>query len=179
MQDVRLKHLTRRSEITNHVPDSNDPSAQNSLGAHERYAAMNAKIAADALIQIADVAEQTGQVPAPQLATLIARLEAGNKTASANLPKAVTAFRALARELRAQTNPSRTKLAGVLRRILADTMPMAPLSTEAPLAGAGEDFQKANPKITDEQAAKIDEEHEKNKSNFKSATYGRGLYPVR
>ncbi len=118
---------------------------------------MNAKIAADKLDQFAAMTDELGEVPVDQVASLVAALEVDDNI---NPQKAITAFRALAAELQTQTNPSRTKLAAVLRRILADTMPVA---------GAGAAFQKANPAITDAQAEKIDEMHEKHRDNFKNA----------
>lgn len=140
---------------------------------------MNAKIAADMLNTLANKVEVAGQVPVGELTTLIAKLEGQDKTAATLAPKSAQAFRALATELMTQKNPSRVKLAGVLRRILADTMPMAGGcqgcsecsggcgQQQAPLAGAGEDFQKANPKITDEDAAKIDQMHDEHKDVVK------------
>jgi hypothetical protein len=163
---------------------------------------MNAKTAAHFLNRIADLTEKGGRVPTKALMTLIAKLERQDKTAASLAPKAATAFRTIAAEVAGQTNPSRVKLAGVLRRILADTMevgfgpqdqqqqaaqqqepaqqgqqqqqqaqqqaPQAPAQgQQQQQAGAGEDFQKANPKITDEEAAVIDEMHDKNKDNLK------------
>ena len=43
------------------------------------------------------------------------------------------------------------------------------VTAEEPVAGAGAEFQKVNPKITDEEVKVIDEEHEKNKDSFKAA----------
>lgn len=137
---------------------------------------MNAKTAAEMLTQLADQTEKAGGVPTAPLMTLVAQLEGQDRTASSLAPKAAQAFRDLARELTVQKNPSRVRLAGVLRRILADTMPMAGGcpgcsgqcgQPQAPMAGAGEDFQKANPKITDEDAAKIDEMHDEHKDVVK------------
>lgn len=158
---------------------------------------MNAKTAAYFLNRIADLTEKGGRVPTKALMTLIAKLERQDKTAARLAPKAATAFRTIAVEVAGQANPSRVKLAGVLRRILADTMEVgqqdqqqqaaqqqAPAQQgqqqqqaqqQAPAqgqqqqqqAGAGEDFQKANPKITDEEAKVIDEMHEKHKDNLK------------
>ena len=133
---------------------------------------MNAKTAAQLLNKLADLTEKGGKVPARDLMSLIAKLERQDRTAAALAPKAAEAFRGIAKEITASKNPSRVKLAGVLRRILADTLEM-PVATQQEQqmqqqAGAGEEFQKANPKITDEEAKKIDEQHEKNKDNFKA-----------
>lgn len=170
LQDNRLRYLPRRS-------------MENT---------MNAKTAAYFLNKIANISEK-GQVPTRALQVLIAQLEGQDRTASTLAPKAALAFRNIARELTAQRNPSRLKLAGVLRRILADTMEMPSEQAQQqqggcaectggcqqgqqqqqqagvlqPLAGAGEQFQKRTPSISDADVEVINEMHEKNKDNFK------------
>jgi hypothetical protein len=142
---------------------------------------MNAKTAAYFLSKIADITEKGGRVPTAALMTLIAQLEGQDKTATSLAPKAASAFRGIANELTSQKNPSRVKLAGVLRRILADTMDLGfgPQDQQPQhqqqqqqgayqqQAGAGEEFQKANPKITDEEAKVIDEMHAKHENVVK------------
>lgn len=149
LDDARLRYLNRRSTEE----------------------AMNKKTASDILTQIADETEATGAVPVAKLARLIASLEHGAKRASDQPARAAATFRAAAQHLLTAPNVSRLKLAQGLRRVLAD-------SQMDPTAGAGEEFQKENPKITDEQAKKIDEEHEKNKDvvkdNAKEARFETG-----
>jgi hypothetical protein len=127
----------------------------------ESSMSMNAKTAAEMLNQFANEIDATGNVPVAKLARFIGALEHGQKTASDQPKRAAAAFRAAAKHLMETPKPSRTKLAAGMRRILAESE-MNPQT-----AGAGEDFQKANPAITDEQAKKIDEEHEKNKDVVK------------
>ena len=122
---------------------------------------MNAKTAAEMLNQFANEIDATGNVPVAKLARLIGALEHGQKKASDQPKRAAAAFRAAAKYLMETPKPSRTKLAAGMRRILAESE-MNPQT-----AGAGADFQKANPAIPDEQAKKIDEEHEKNKDVVK------------
>ncbi len=139
-QETRLRYLNRRSEEHN---------------------MMTPKNAADALLQLATETDEKGSVPVAKLARLIAALEPNGKTASSQPKRAAVVFREAAKYLQAADgNASPTKLARNLRKILAD-------SDMAPLAGAGEEFQKENPKITDEEAKRIDEEHEKNKNVVK------------
>ena len=141
LDDVRLRYLNRRS-------DSKEET-------------MNAKTAADALTQFAAEIDSTGHVPVAKLARLIGALESGSKTASDQPKRAARAFRAAAKFLTGTKNPSKTKLAMSLRKILAESE-MTP-----PVAGAGEEFKKENPKLTDEQVAEINRQHEKNKDVVK------------
>ena len=196
--DDQSKWLRNADETITITPASGHPMHSTNL----KETSMNAKTAAYFLNRIADLTEKGGRVPTKALMTLIAKLERQDKTAASLAPKAATAFRTIAAEVSGSTNPSRVKLAGVLRRILADTMevgeqqqapaqqqqqqagqqqapaqqgqqqqaqqqqaPQAPAQQQQ--AGAGEDFQKANPKITDEEAKVIDEMHDKNKDNLK------------
>jgi len=122
---------------------------------------MNPNHAAEVLTHLADEVDATGHVPVAKLARFIGALERGSKTASNQPKRAAAAFRAAATHLTATKNPSRTKLAQGLRRILAESQ------MDPPVAGAGEEFQKENPKITDEEVKKINEEHEKNKDVVK------------
>lgn len=137
---------------------------------HRSGEAMNAKIAADTLDQIAQTAETTGVLPIAEVQTLLATLESGSKVASAKPTKTAARLRGIAAGMRKGMDEgkrvSRFRLAYALRRILADAIlePITPPTT----AGAGEQFQKANPAITDEEVAKINEEHEKNKDNLKA-----------
>lgn len=146
LDDVRLRYLNRRSTEE----------------------AMNQKTASDILTQLADATEATGAVPVAKLARLIAALERGVKRASDQPARAAATFRAAAQHLLTAKNASRAKLAQNLRRILAD-------SQMDPTAGAGEEFQKENPKITDEEVKKINEEHEKNKNVVKDKHAGLGV----
>lgn len=146
LDDVRLRYLNRRSTEE----------------------AMNQKNASDILTQLADETEATGVVPVAKLARLIAALEHGVKRASDQPARAAATFRAAAQHLGVTKGVSRIKLAWNLRRILAD-------SQMDPTAGAGEQFQKENPKITDEEVKKINEEHEKNKDVVKDKHAGLGV----
>lgn len=138
LEDSRLRYLNRRSTEET----------------------MNPKLASDILNDMADEAEITGVVPVAKLARLIAHLERGVKRASDQPARAAATFRAAADHLLTAKNPSRTRLAQGLRRILAD-------SQMDPTAGAGEEFQKENPKITDEQVEEINKQHDKNKDVVK------------
>lgn len=148
---------------------------------------MNAKSAAYFLNKIADLTDKQGRVPVAAVMTLVAKLEAGDRRAATLSGKASTAFRSLAASMGTQKNPSRVALAGVLRRIVGDTLSVGiqqPALAQQEgqqhgqqgqqqqalvqqQAGAGEDFQKANPKVTDEEAKVIDEMHDKNKDVVK------------
>lgn len=147
---------------------------------------MNAKSAAYFLNKIADLTDKQGRVPMAAVMTLVAKLEKGDKRAATLSTKASSAFRNIAKTITTQEHPSRVQIASVLRRIVGDTLQVAlpqlaqqegqqgqgqgqqqQQALQQPLAGAGEDFQKANPKITDEEAKVIDEMHDKNKDNLK------------
>ena len=159
LDDARLRYLKRRS--------------------HEEP--MNPKNAARILSHIATEIEATGTVPVAQLAGLIAELESGAKTASDQPTRALRTLRTLrtlhtlrgaAEHLMASEKPNRKPLIAALRKILAD-------SDMTTWAGAGEEFQKHNPKITDEEAAEIDEMHEKNKDVVKDkAKEANGPLPL-
>jgi hypothetical protein len=165
LEDTRLRYLNRRSndEVQNDTTRTGAPL-------------MNAKTAAYFLNKIADLTDKQGRVPVAAVMTLVAQLEKGDKRASALNAKASTAFRNIAKNLNEAKNPSRLALAGLLRRIVGDTLragadeqqQQAPgQQQQQQQAGAGEDFQKANPKITDEEAKVIDEMHEKHKDVVK------------
>jgi len=139
LDDVRLRYLNRRS---NEEP-------------------MNPKTTADTLNQLAVEIDATGHVPVAKLARLIGALERGQKRASDQPKRAAAVFRGAAKHLLTAAQPSKVKLAMNLRRILAESQ------MDPPVAGAGEEFQKKNPKITDEQVEKINDEHEKNKDVIK------------
>jgi hypothetical protein len=117
------------------------------------------KKAADTLDRVADTLELTGELPLVELLGLAASLESQSKMASEGLTPRY--LRAMATAVRETPNPSRQHLAQAVRVLVAEGLACGKG------AGAGEDFQKENPKITDEQAAKIDEEHEKNKDVVK------------
>ncbi len=153
LQDTRLRYLNRRSKET----------------------PMNAKSAAYFLNKIADMTDKHGRVPVAAVMTLVAKLETGSKTAALN-GKASTAFRNLAKAISTQKNPSRMALAGVLRRIVGDTLQFGIEQgqqqgqggqQQQQQAGAGEQFQKHNPKITDEEAKVITEMHDEHKDVVK------------
>lgn len=137
LDDVRLHYLKRRSSQ------------------------MNAKEAARTLELFAKVTEAKGSVPTADLARFIARLEGNAKMASGKNP--VGYFREAAEYLRTTEHPSRNDLVASLRRVLADAL----IADEGVEAGAGEDFKKVNPNISDEAVEKIDEMHEKNKDVVK------------
>jgi hypothetical protein len=184
LQETRLRYLNRRS---------NEMSRKESV-------TMNAKTAAYFLNKIADLTDKQGRVPVAAVLTLVAHLERGSRKSAALNSKASTAFRNLGKSITSTKNPSRTALAGVLRRIVGDTLQVGieeqqqgqqgqgqqqqqaqqegqqpqgqgqqqqQSGLQFPYAGAGEDFQKANPKITDEEAKVITEMHEKNKDVVK------------
>jgi hypothetical protein len=73
--------------------------------------------------------------------------------------------------LRGTPRPQRLLLAGDLRKIMAATL----LSEAEIEAGAGQAFQKENPKITDEEAKRIDEMHDKNKNVVKDKAASIGV----
>jgi len=150
LEDARLRYLNRRS---------NEDT-------------MNPKIASDILTQLADETDATDVVPVAKLAKLIALLERGTKRASDQPARAAAVFRSAAGHLGSVKGASRVQLAQNLRRILAD-------SQMDPTAGAGEQFQKENPKITDEEVKKINEEHDKNKDVIKDKANGGGSKEAR
>ena len=179
LQETRLRYLNRRSN------------------SRKESVTMNAKTAAYFLNKIADLTDKQGRVPVAAVLTLVAHLERGSRKSAALNSKASTAFRNLGKSITGTKNPSRVALAGVLRRIVGDTLQVGieeqgqqqgqqqqqqgaqegqgqqgqgqqqQQATSYPFAGAGEDFQKANPKITDEEAKVIDEMHDKNKDVVK------------
>ena len=129
LDDVRLRYLNRRSGN------------------------MDANGAAEILEKLAEVTEATGALPATEVAGLIAQLEQGAKTASVPHTGAVSYLRTAAAHLRTTPHPSRVGLAKGLRRVMA-----AMLAGEEVEAGAGEEFKKENPKLTDEDVKRINEE---------------------
>lgn len=137
LEDVRLQYLKRRS----------DP--------------MSAKKAADVMDALATAIDATGEVPTEELAGLIAEVEetegqGGQKQARRKDP--ADFFRQAAEYVRTTRNPDMKSLIASMRRVLADSLVEA---------GAGEEFQKVNPKITDEEVEEINEMHEKNKDVVK------------
>lgn len=163
LEDARLRYLNRRS-------NEESPGKETS---------MNTKTAAYFLNKIADLTDKQGRVPTAALLSLVAHLERGDKRATVLSSKASSAFRNIAASLSTQQNPSRLALAGLLRRIVADTLQVGiqqqgtayqqqqQQGAAYQQAGAGEDFQKANPKITDEEAKVIDEMHDEHKDVVK------------
>lgn len=125
-----------------------------------RSSVMNAKEASVCLDKFAQVTATEGRVPTADLARLIANLEQGQKTATSKDPSEF--FREAAEYLRSTPNPSRRELVATLRRVLADA-----LVAEDVEAGAGEEFKKVNPDISDEAVKKIDEMHEEHKDVVK------------
>jgi hypothetical protein len=177
LNETRLRYLNRRSTASRKEDSS-----------------MNAKTVAYFLNKIAALTEKEGHVPVAAVMTLVKQLERGSKKASVLNSKAPTAFRNMAAAIVEQKNPSRMEIASVLRRIVGDTLPIgldqAPQQGQGPQgqqqqavqqqapqqgqgqqqqqqAGAGEQFQKANPAISDEEAKTIDEMHDKHKSVVK------------
>lgn len=145
LDDVRLHYLKRRSTV------------------------MNAKEAAIVLDKFAEVTKSSGRVPTADLARLIARLEQGlpgSTSVVASHSSAVDpskGFREAAEYLRTSQNPSRRDLAASLRLMLANAL----VAEESLEAGAGEEFKKVNPDISDEAVEKIDEMHEEHKDVVK------------
>lgn len=142
LEDVRLRYLDRRSVD------------------------MDAKSTAEVLEKFASVLEAGGRVPAQDMLALVSRLERGAKKAAGKDPSEF--FRAAAAALRTTVNPSRLDLAQTLRRVLADTLSAHGTGL---VAGAGEAFQKVNPKVTDEQVEEINRMHEKHKDLLKTAVH--------
>ena len=177
LNETRLRYLNRRSTNASRKEDSS----------------MNAKSVAYFLNKLAALTEKQGHVPVAAVMTLVKQLERGSKKASVLNSKAPTAFRNMAAAIVEQKNPSRMEIASVLRRIVGDTLPIgldqAPQQGQGPQgqqqqqavqqapqqgqgqqqqqAGAGEQFQKANPAISDEEAKTIDEMHDKHKDVVK------------
>lgn len=150
LQDARMRYLHKQSTERN---------------------AMKPREVAHYLSKLAENTEKDGEVPLAPLVHLIASLDvhqariAGKKTASVSKAKAVEFFKNAAHHVATEPKPSLSKLAAVLRQVLADTIQQQAQKQEQ--AGAGEDFQKHNPGISDEEAKKIDEEHAKNKDLLK------------
>ena len=125
-----------------------------------RSSVMNAKEASVCLDKFAQVTATEGRVPTADLARLIANLEQGQKTATSKDPSEF--FREAAEYLRSTPNPSRRELVATLRRVLADA-----LVAEDVEAGAGEEFKKVNPDISDAAVEKIDQMHDEHKDVVK------------
>lgn len=162
MEDARLRYLNRRS--------NEDQMKPQDVAAY--------------LNKLADRTEAEGRVPVAPMLTLIARLEAQDKTASLNAPKAAEFFRKAAKVLGEMEGPSRRKLVGVLRRVLADTIqPTAGSMAAAILSQAGsredvmEGFKSANPDLTDADLEKIADQWEKNKDVVKDKTAALTIKP--
>lgn len=150
LEDVRLKHLQRRS--------TGEP--------------MNAKSAAEEIRRIADHADATGSVPVNDLLVLVAALEKGVKQASDETVS--SKLRKVADDMANGKNPSRVALAKSLRSLLADAVqPTASQKATALMqqAGSREDvmkgFKEANPELTDAQLKDIADQWEKNKNVVK------------
>ncbi len=172
LQDVRIRRLRRSEGDTENAP----PAKENE---RETHTAMNAKIAAQELIQMAEHVERTGSVTMDKLVSLISKLERGKRQASASgaSPQKVGGyFRAMAEGLVQASNetdpekkPSRFALAQALRRVVADQMPMTSAQVAAQIyqqANSREDvmkgFKEANPDMTEadlEKAADMWEKH--------------------
>jgi hypothetical protein len=130
----------------------------------------------DAIAQLEHLAatvEATGRVDTEKLAGLIAQLEGQTRIAAA--PTEISGvLKSLAGELvdtgTQSERPSRVVLAGTLRRILADTMELA---TEE-VRSRFEEGKPADPteNMSEEDAKRWREEHEKNKDQFKEAASG-------
>jgi hypothetical protein len=182
---------TLASDVDRWLMDHNNPHMRSATT--ERTSSMNAKSVAYFLNKLAALTEKEGHVPVAAVMTLVKQLERGSKKASVLNSKAPTAFRNMAAAIVEQKNPSRMEIASVLRRIVGDTLPIgldqAPQQGQGPQgqqqqavqqqapqqgqgqqqqqAGAGEQFQKANPAISDEEAKTIDEMHDKHKDVVK------------
>jgi len=171
---------------TGHQPYHHHASSR-----HEtlKETSMNAKSVAYYLNKIADLTDKQGRVPVAAVMTLVAKLETGSKRSAVMNAKVSTAFRNIAKQLPTQKHPSRMAIAGLLRRIVGDTLQVgvgyqqqqqqgqsqqqqAQMQQEAwrqqqQQAGAGEQFQKHNPGISDEEAKVIDEMHAEHKDVVK------------
>ncbi len=136
---------------------------------------MTPKDAAAQLLQLATAAEETGQVPVRSLLAMIASLEQDQQSGPELVQKAAGVFRAASKTILEDPTPSRRKLAGLLRRILADTaqptLAAAPIFTQA---GSREEvmdgFKKENPDLTEDQLKEIADQWEANKDVVKDKT---------
>ncbi len=134
----------------------------------------NAKEAANELETLAQITETEGQIPLARLARLISALEGGGRTSSDVPKKASSFFRSVAATIRTETNPSRTRLASILRRVFADGMQMDAGTMLAAIyaqANSREDvikgFKGANPSMSDEDAEKAADMWETHKNVVK------------
>jgi hypothetical protein len=179
---------TLASDVDRWLMDHNNPHMRSATT--ERTSPMNAKTVAYFLNKIAALTEKEGHVPLAATMTLITQLERGSKKASILNSKAAGALRNMADAIQKQKNPSRVEIASVLRRIVGDTLSVgieqAPQQGQGPQgqeqqavqqqapqqgqgqpqqqqAGAGEQFQKVNPGISDEEVKLIDTMHEKHR----------------
>jgi len=167
LQDIRLPYLKRRSE------DATPKSTQ--IDNVQRTTPMkNTKEAAAELIKMAEIADATGKVPVARLVSLIAHLEGNQRQAGDISKKASRFFQQAATTLSTQKNPSRTQLASVLRKVLADSMQMDAATMQSAIfqqANSREEvmkgFQKANPSMSDADAEKAADQWEKNKNVVK------------
>lgn len=158
LQDVRLRYLNRRS--TEGAPPEVTKTASTPR------ITMNAKTAAEVLNMLADDTDRTGKVPEAPLTMLIASLERGRKTAAGdNHKQASEAFRVLAKQIEADAAsgkaPSPLRVAGILRRIVGDTMEPTARFEEGKPADPTE-------KMTPEQKAEWEKNTDKYKDKFKS-----------
>jgi len=159
LNDVRLRYLNRRSNNT--AP---------------KDGTMNPTQTAEELETLATITETTGAVPLARLANLIAQLEGPRpKTATDVVANAASFFRKMAATLPNEKQPSRVRLAGVLRRIFADGMQMDAGTMLAAIfsqASSREDvidgFMQANPSMSKEDAEKAADMWEKNKDVVKN-----------
>ncbi len=170
LKDVRLQYLKRRSN-----EGATDPQTAQLDNPMRNTTMKNAKEAADELVQLAKITETTGQIPLARLAKLIGSLEGPRARMSSDMPKKASQFfTQAAATLRKETNPSRTRLAGVLRRVYADGMQMdagTMLSAIFSQSNSREDvikgFQSANPSMSDEDANKAADMWEKHQNVVK------------
>lgn len=144
MEDNRIRYLQRRSD--------EEP--------------MDPKQASDTLLKLAEQTHTSGQLPLIPLLGLIASLDRPDgRVAAQTSPvtqRVEEGLRKASEAILAKERPSKATLVASLRDILAEALQ---IKTE----GAGEEFQKVNPAITDEEAGRIDEMHEENKDNLKTA----------
>jgi hypothetical protein len=186
LEDIRIRR-PHRSEGKGGEPPAAPPAPapkNANVSPTGKDSGMNAKIAAQELMRIADQVEQTGQVPMDKLVGLIARLEHGRREASATgaTPSKVAGyFRALAENLvkladdPSPTNkPSRFALAQSLRRVVADQMPMTSAQVAAQIyqqSNSREDvmkgFKESNPTMSQEDLEKAADMWEKHKDVVK------------
>jgi len=151
------------------------PTGSMTAEQHRGTTMKSAKEAAAELVQLAEITEATGQVPLVRLAKLIRALEGPQARTASDVPKnAASFFRNVATAIQKEANPSRLRLANVLRKVFADGMQMDAGTMLAAIyaqANSREDvikgFMSANPSMSKEDAEKAADMWEKHKDVVK------------